>query len=96
MFKDGFVLIAPEYISGDERNYHIFEAKQHILTEEIFLKSNKSICETVLLNKKPLCRRFEESLDVLLSWATTMLEDQICDSCANVSVVIECKKKFSS
>ncbi|MBR1945889.1 MAG: hypothetical protein IJ846_06345 [Alphaproteobacteria bacterium] len=96
MFKNGFALIAPEYVSKDERNYHIFEARQHILTEEIVLKSRKSVCGTVLLNKKPICRRFEENLNVLSAWAEMMLEDQFCGICSDVSVVADERNSFAS
>ncbi|MBO4643267.1 MAG: hypothetical protein J5716_01520 [Alphaproteobacteria bacterium] len=89
MFKNGFVLIAPEYVLGDTQSYHIFSAKQHILTEEIVLRSKKSICGKVSLNKKPLCRRFEEDLRVLSIWASKTIEDQFCRDCDGISGVIK-------
>ncbi|MBO4520765.1 MAG: hypothetical protein J5787_06115 [Alphaproteobacteria bacterium] len=92
MFKNGFVLIAPEYVLGDTRSYHVFKAKQHILTEEIVLQSNKSICGRVLLNKKPLCRRFEEDLGVLSMWASMTIEDQFCRDCGYVSGALSKEK----
>jgi len=94
MYRDGFVLIGPEYVvirpeyinTVNENHYHIFSAKQNIITEEFLLKSDQSICGTVSLKKKPLCRRFEENLSDLTFWAMSTLEEQFCENCSKTSI----------
>ena len=91
MYQNGFALIASDYVKtkNEENCYHIFSAKKNILTDAVFLKSEISICRTASIKKAPLCRRFDENLSDLISWANAVLEDQICKHCSGDRIIKE-------